>query len=100
MTHDDDAMLREVLRLRAPPARDPLFRLKVHERRERALFRRRALLASAFALAALTVAAVGAGALGPSAADAARVLFFGVLLALAGGLYGPRLARFLPRLRQ
>lgn len=100
MIEDDDAILGELLRLKAPPARDPLFRLEVYERRERTLYRWRALLASAFVLTALVAAAVGAGALGSGPSSAARVLFFGILLALAGGLYGPRLARLLPLVRR
>ncbi len=100
MIEDDDAILGELLRRQAPPARDPLFRLEVYERRERALFRWRALLSSAFVLAALVAAAVGAGAMGSGPSSTARVLFFGVLLALAGGLYGPRLARLLPFIRR
>ena len=100
MMWEDDAVIREFLRQRAPNARDPLFRLQVHERRERVQFRRRALLASVLVLAALAIAVVGAGTLGPAACDAARVLFFGVLLALACEFYGPALAGLLPRFRR
>lgn len=100
MTQHDDAMLRELLRRNAPAARDPQFRLRVHERRERALFRRRAVIASAFALAVLTLAAIGTGVLGPGASDSARVLLFGVLLALAIDAFGPRIVRKLPGARR
>jgi hypothetical protein len=100
MIRDDDAILRELLRRNAPPARDPLFRVLVHERRERARFRRRALVTSAIALAAIAVAVVSTGAPSPSAADAARVLFFGIVLSLAAHWHAPELARLLPRIRR
>lgn len=97
MTNDEDERIAALFRKDAPPERDPLFRLKVLERRERQAFRRRMLV-----LALVAVGIAGAGVLGAlstgRAFDIVRVLFFGV--ALSGGYFvlGPQLARYARRL--
>lgn len=89
MTDAPDDRLTVLLQESAPPARDPLFRLQVIERRERARFRRRAaaLLAAAFALA--LVAGVMVPAAGLPVAWGAGLLLPAGALALAMTPAGP-----------
>jgi hypothetical protein len=59
MTEDQDHRLSDLLRAEAPPARDPAFRLKVLERRERRQFQRTSFTILAGALVIVLVAALG-----------------------------------------
>src|SRR6185295_15934048 len=58
MTHDLDDKIGRLLREDAPPERDPLFRISVLERRERASYRRKnqILLAGAVLIVLLAIA--------------------------------------------
>lgn len=53
MSEDKDDRLAELLSAAAPPARDPVFRIKVLERREQRQFQRRSFTILAGALAIL-----------------------------------------------
>ena len=92
----DDDRIGELLRADAPPARDPMFRLSVLERREREWFRQRSLVLLCGALALAVIAAIGISA-GGDAAMTTVVLV--VLAALAVGyvLYRPAVTRLLQR---
>ena len=83
MTDPLDKAIVELLRKDSPAERDPLFRVHVLERLERARYRRRLypLIASAVVLA--VVAVIGADA-GGSAREGAGVLLIGAALV---GLY-------------
>ena len=61
---DLETRLDQALQADAPPARDPMFRIAVMERRERAALRRRLAAASALAFGAAIVAALVVGELG------------------------------------
>lgn len=59
---DLEARLDQALKADAPPTRDPMFRIAVLERRERAAFRRRILAGSGLAFGAAILAALGLAA--------------------------------------
>ena len=64
MKRNDDDQLSHLLQSLAPPERDPLFRIKVLERRERRQFIRRVALllgAGVVAIVAYAIAAAAAG---------------------------------------
>jgi peptidoglycan/LPS O-acetylase OafA/YrhL len=98
MTHDPDPRFADLLRKDAPPERDPVFRVEVLCRLERAKYRRRlcALLALGLVLAA--IAAVGVG-IGGAAREATGVLLIGAALAAAYFIVAPALTQLLARLR-
>lgn len=98
MTDDRDAKLAKLLRANAPDARDPLFRLGVHERRERMRFRRRTALLTLAAIAVVALAVVAAKT-STRLLEPAGVLFFGVVLTLAALVLTPMLVRVLQRFR-
>jgi hypothetical protein len=60
---DLEARLDQALKAGAAPARDPMFRILVLERRERTALRRRLATGAALALAAAVLAALGIGLL-------------------------------------
>ena len=89
MTHDDDELLRQRLRALAPATRDPLFRIKVLERRERRQFRLRV----AFLLGGC-VAATAIYVIASRAADGApRGLGIALVVAMAVTMYVPALLK-------
>ncbi len=98
MTHDPDPRFAELLRRDAPAERDPVFRVEVLCRLERAKYRRRlsALLALGLVLAA--IAAVGVG-IGGAAREATGVLLVGAALTAAYFIVAPALTQLLSRLR-
>ena len=61
---DLEARLEHALTSDALPARDPMFRIEILMRRERAAFRRRLLTGGAMALGAAILAALGLVAIG------------------------------------
>src|SRR5215470_1879634 len=92
---DLDGRLAEALRTDAPPARDPVFRVEVLTRLERARFRRRAALTVAVAAVAAVLAAMIAPAIDAwVSADLQRLWIVGLGLAAAlfvlSGLFAPR----------
>jgi hypothetical protein len=95
MSEDQDQRVADFLRENAPPSRDPLFRIKVLERRERGQFRRRSFTLLAGGLSIILVSAfaidIGGGALQMTAA-----LVVGAALA---GAY-PAFRRSLPQILQ
>jgi hypothetical protein len=99
MMHDEERRLARFLRQNEPPERDPLFRVKVLERRERQWFRRRvatmlaALLAAGAIWAALAV-------FGGVTHEAARIVSIGVVACLGGTLYVPALFNLFRHLRR
>jgi TRAP-type C4-dicarboxylate transport system permease large subunit len=94
----EDERLSELLRQDAPPARDPMFRLKVLERRETARFRRHSLLLAAIALVLTVVAWIGI-AIGGETAETIIALVFIAALAVGYVLYRPAVTRLLQRFR-
>lgn len=75
--NDTDENLTRLLNRLAPPARDPLFRVQVMERKERQLFRRR-LAWVLGALALMVVATVVGMTAGGGANEMARFMALGV----------------------
>ncbi|MEO8314917.1 MAG: hypothetical protein ABI645_09000 [Pseudomonadota bacterium] len=88
MTQELDERLSRFLLGDTPPARDPMFRLRVLARRERQRFLRRSVMLFAAALACIVffclVTATHAGTL-----QAAVALASGVVLAVSFSLYAP-----------
>lgn len=102
MTHDQDPrfadLLRTDLRRNAPPERDPLFRVAVLGRLERATYRRRLFVLIACAVALAVLAAVGVSA-GGAAREATGVLLVGAALSAAYFILAPALTQLLARFR-
>jgi len=96
MSEDRDDRIVEYLRQAAPPARDPVFRLMVLERREQRQFQWRlfTMLAGVLVIILLSTFAIstGGGALG-----ATGVLVAGAALASAYLAFRGRLLRILRR---
>ncbi len=61
---DLEARLEQALKADDPAPRDPMFRIEIMLRRERAVFRRRLLVGVAMALGAAILAMLGLGAAG------------------------------------
>jgi uncharacterized membrane protein len=98
MTYDPDPLFAALLRKDAPAERDPVFRVEVLCRLERAKYRRRLVALLALALVVAAVAAVGV-ATGGAAREATGVLLIGVALTAAYFIVTPALTHFLSRLR-
>ena len=96
MSEGEDERLGALLRQDAPPALDPMFRMKVLERREKMRFRRHSLLLAALALALAVVAWIGISA-GGETAETTVALVFGIALAVGYVLYRPAVTRLLQR---
>jgi hypothetical protein len=98
MTHHPDPRFAALLREDAPAERDPVFRVEVLCRLERAKYRRRlgALLALALVVAAIVAVGVGTGG---AAREATGVLLIGVALTAAYFIVAPALTQLLARLR-
>lgn len=92
MHDENDERLTELLLRNAPPLRDPLFRVKVLERRERQRFRR-SILQLAGSVAALAVALAVGVSVGGGTHEAARIAVLGVAAAVAVAVYVPMLVR-------
>jgi hypothetical protein len=99
---DIDLRLQKALKAGDPAVRDPMFRVQVLLRRERAAFRRKVVTASVLALGFAILATLGLGAfgdrisplwlaLGATVAVAAPI----VLAAGSSGLFGARAASVL-----
>ena len=91
MNGDDDQQLSQLLQTLAPSARDPLFRIRVLERRERRDFIRQVALllgAGAIAVVAYIFAAVAGGT-----SEVARGAGFAVALVAAACMYVPALLK-------
>ena len=89
MKDDDNDQVSHLLRSLAPAERDPLFRIRVLERRERRQFIRRvALLVGAGAIAAVAYAVAVAT---PGTSDVARGLGLAVAAVVAAVIYVPAL---------
>ena len=95
MTHDEDEQLTQFLQRNAPPSRDPLFRVKVLERRERQWFRRRGTRLG-LVLAVAAISAVGVS-VGGKLNEVARVVGALVAVTMAVTVYAPILMRLLRR---
>ena len=96
MTEDRDDRIVEFLREQAPPARDPVFRVKVLERREHRQFQRRLLTMLAAALVIILVATFGVS-IGGGALETTGALVVGTALASAYLAFRGRLLRILKR---
>jgi hypothetical protein len=88
MNHDDEP-ISERLRALAPATRDPLFRIKVLERRERRQFRLRVTLLLGGTVAAALIYAIGSVAAGGTS----RGLGIALILAMAATMYVPALLK-------
>jgi hypothetical protein len=98
MTIDVDKALANLLRDDAPAERDPLFRVAVLERLERARYRRRCGALTALALALAAIAGVGLAA-GDTMRDAAGALLVAAVLVTGYFVLLPAVAQMLGRLR-
>ena len=92
MSEDRDDRMVEFLRQAAPPARDPVFRLRVLERRERRQFRRQlfTMLAGLLVilLAATFASGMGKGALKTTGALVVATALASAYLAFRGRVLG------------
>ena len=100
MSPDPDQQIDEkvagLLREDAPPARDPMFRLGVLERRERERFRLRTWLMRAGGLLVAVIALVGVSQ-GSDVAQTTIALLVLAALAMGYVLYRPTVTRLLQR---
>ena len=87
-----DQQFANLVQAAAPPKSDPLFRLKVLEKREAERFRRRTWLSMA-ALAVIALSAAAGLTLRPASFDVLGVLFFGVAGSAAWVFYAPLLGK-------
>ena len=88
---DDDKQLSQLLQTLAPPARDPLFRIKVLERRERQQFKRRVALLLGTGVIAVAAHALAASAAGTN--EVMRGLGLAVAAVAAAAMYVPALLK-------
>ena len=95
MSEDRDQRIADLLRENAPPARDPVFRIKVLERRERGQFRRRSFTMLTGGLSIILVSAFAIG-IGGRALQMTGAMVLGAALA---GAY-PAFRRSLPQILQ
>jgi hypothetical protein len=98
MTSDHDEKIAAFLRQEAPPAHDPVFRVKVLERREQQRFRQHFLLLGLISAVLVVIGWIGIS-VGGETAVTTIVLAIGVALAAAYVLYAPAVARLLRRFR-
>jgi len=99
MTDDLDSKLGALLRAGAPPERDPLFRIRVLERRERERYRRRsrALLAGALCVTLIHAVAL---VLAPDVFTAGASAVLGLAILGAGALSAASVVRVVRSLRR
>lgn len=95
---DGDEKLIALLRQNAPPERDPLFRILVVERLERAAFRRRVGTLVVAALGVALSLAIGVRA-GGIFYEALGTLLFALAMIVTGLALAPFLRRLLGRFR-
>jgi|SRR5690348_2355418 hypothetical protein len=95
MSEQQDHRIPELLRLAAPPARDPVFRLRVLERREQRQFQHRLYIILAGVIAIISVSTwaltLGGGALKTTSASVVVVALACACLAFRHSL--PRILR-------
>jgi hypothetical protein len=96
MTNVDDR-ITTALRHEAPPLRDPVFRLRVLERRERQRFRRRAAHTCA-AMAVVAIVSALTATTGGEAYSAGSVVMFALALTTGAVIYLPDFGRLIRRL--
>jgi hypothetical protein len=96
MSDDVDQRIVDLLRQDAPPARDPVFRLRVLERREHRRFQQRLFTMLAGALMILLVSAFAVG-IGGGALRTTGAMVVGAALATAYAAFQGRLPRILRR---
>jgi hypothetical protein len=96
MSEERDDRIVEFLREQAPPARDPVFRVRVLERREHRQFQRRLFTMLAAALVIILVATFGVS-IGGRALETTGALVVGTALASAYLAFRGRLLRILRR---
>lgn len=90
MNHDSDEQLGRLLQgALAPAPQDPVFRIRVLERRERQQFRRRVALLVGGAVAASLIYAIGSAAAGTM--PSARVWGIALALVVGAAMYVPAL---------
>ena len=99
MSAREEEQFAALVRLQGPAQRDPIFRLKVLERREIEQFRRRSWLFVALAVLAVAGAAL-VFVLRPQAVDGAAVILFGIGLSAAGFYLAPAAIRHLRSLQR
>ena len=97
MMDEKDDRLTQRLQQMAPPPRDPLFRVKVLERRERQQFRTRVAILLSLILALGTALVMSAGA-SDGVSELARTIVLGVGLVTGVAIYVFAVARLLRRL--
>lgn len=98
MTPDENEHIANLLRAAAPPVRDPMFRLRVLERRERQHFQRRSLLLLAAALASVLCFWIGLRAEAGLAGTAA-ILVACAALVVSYFLYAPAVKQLIRHFR-
>jgi hypothetical protein len=96
MTEDKDQRIADLLRAVAPPARDPLFRIKVLERREHRQFQRR-LFAMIVGVVVIILVATISISFGRGSMETAGVLAVGTALACSYLAFRGRVLRILRR---
>ena len=96
MTQDKDQRIADLLRADAPPARDPLFRLKVLERREHRQFRQRSFTMFAGVLVIILVSTISIS-FERGSMETAGVLAIGTALASSYLAFRGRLLQILRR---
>jgi hypothetical protein len=96
MRDDQDERIADLLNADAPPVRDPVFRIRVLERREHRRFQRRSLTMAAGALVIIVVSAFAIG-IGGGAMQRTGALVVGTALAIAWPAFRRSLPRFLRR---
>jgi hypothetical protein len=98
MIEQEDDQLTRLLRHHEPPARDPLFRIRVLERRERKRFRQELSLIIGAVVAATAIAAFGVNA-GGALEVVARVALLGIAVTTAAVGYARAIGALFGRVR-
>jgi hypothetical protein len=94
MDDEKDERISQLLLRNAPPDRDPLFRVKVLERRERQRFQRSVRLLLGAVLAIVVALAVGVR-MGGGTYEVARIGLFAIAFGMAVTVYVPLFVRLL-----
>jgi hypothetical protein len=96
MSDDKDQRIANLLRADAPPAHDPMFRIKVLERRERRQFQRRlfAMIAGAVVIILVSMSSIS---FARGSMETAGALAVGTALASSSLAFRGRLLRILRR---
>jgi hypothetical protein len=96
MTEDKDPRIADLLRADAPPARDPMFRIKVLERREHQQFQQRSFTMLAGVLVIILVSMISIS-FGRGSIKSAGLLAVGTALTSSYLAFRGRLLRILKR---